>query len=132
MKIVIADDSSLMRDRIKSLLNGLKEKLVVYEAENGVDALQLIRENEPDLAILDIRMPEMNGIEVLKKIRKLKMKTKVCMLTNYPYPQYKKRCLETGADYFLSKTEEFEDIKIVITDLKGDCNSKGNSVVIEI
>jgi DNA-binding NarL/FixJ family response regulator len=120
MKIVIADDSSLMRDRIKSLLNDLKEKLVVYEAENGVDALQLIRENEPDLAILDIRMPEMNGIEVLKKIRKLKMKTKVCMLTNYPYPQYKKRCLETGADYFLSKTEEFEDIKIVITDMKGE------------
>ena len=117
MKIVIADDSSLLRDRIKSLLNGLKEKLVIYEAENGVDALRLIREKEPDLAILDIRMPEMNGIDVLKKIRELKMKVKVCILTSYPYPQYRKRCLEAGADYFLSKTEEFEDIKIVITEL---------------
>jgi DNA-binding NarL/FixJ family response regulator len=117
MKIVIADDSSLLRDRIKSLLNGLKEKLVLYEAENGLEALKLIKDEKPDLAILDIRMPEMNGIEVLKKIRELKMKTKVCILSNYAYPIYKKKCLEAGADYFLSKTEEFEDIKIVITDM---------------
>jgi DNA-binding NarL/FixJ family response regulator len=117
MKIVIADDSYLLRDRIKSLLNGLKEKLVIYEAGNGVESLQLIEDKKPDLAILDIRMPEMNGIEVLKKIRMLKMKTRVCMLTNYPYPQYKKRCFEAGADYFISKTEDFEDIKIVITDM---------------
>jgi YesN/AraC family two-component response regulator len=120
MKIVIADDSSLMRDRIKSLLNVLKEKLVIYEAENGLEALKLIKDKKPDLAILDIRMPEMNGIEVLKKIRELKMKTKTCILTNYPYPQYKKKCFEEGADSFLSKTEDFEDIKIVITDMTGE------------
>jgi len=117
MKIVIADDSSLLRDRIKSLLNSINHNSVVYEAENGVDALQLIREKEPDLAIIDIRMPEMNGIEVLKRIRELKMKVKVCILTNYPYPLYKLRCFEAGADYFLRKTEDFEDIKIVITDV---------------
>jgi len=117
MKIVIADDSSLLRDRIKSLLNSMKNVFVVGEAENGVDALKLIREKEPDLAIIDIRMPEMNGIEVLKRIRELKMKVKVCILTNYPYPLYKLRCFEAGADYFLRKTEDFEDIKIVITDM---------------
>ena len=117
MKIVIADDSSLLRDRIRSLLNGLKEKLVIYEAENGVETLKLIKDKKPDLAILDIRMPEMNGIEVLKKIRELKMKTKICILSNYPYPQYKKKCFQVGADYFLSKTEEFEDIKIIISEL---------------
>jgi Response regulator containing a CheY-like receiver domain and an HTH DNA-binding domain len=82
-----------------------------------VDALKLIREKEPDLAILDIRMPEMNGIEVLKKIRELKMKVKVCILTNYPYPIYKRRCLEAGADYFLRKTEDFEEIHFVIADI---------------
>jgi DNA-binding NarL/FixJ family response regulator len=117
IQTLIADDSSLLRDRIISLLNSINNVFVVGEAENGVDALQLIREKEPDLAILDIRMPEMNGIEVLKKIRKLKMKTKVCILTNYAYPIYKRRCFEAGADYFLSKTEDFEDIKIVITEL---------------
>jgi DNA-binding NarL/FixJ family response regulator len=117
MKIVIADDSSLMRDRIKSLLNNINNISMVYEAKNGLEALQLIMEKEPDLAILDIRMPEMNGIEVLIKIRELKMKTKVCILTSYPYPQYRKRCLEAGADYFLSKTEDFEQIEIVISDM---------------
>jgi DNA-binding NarL/FixJ family response regulator len=117
VKIIIADDSSLLRNRIKNLLNGLKEKLVIYEAINGLDTLKLIADKGPDLVILDIRMPEMNGIEALKKIRELKMKTKVCILTNYPYPQYKKKCIEAGADYFLSKTEDFEDIKNIITEL---------------
>jgi len=120
MKVVIADDSSLLRDRIRSLLNSINHNSVVYEAENGVEALQLIREKEPDLAILDIRMPEMNGIEVLKKIRELKMKVKVCILTNYDYPIYKKRCFEAGADYFLRKTEDFEDINIIVTGLIHD------------
>jgi DNA-binding NarL/FixJ family response regulator len=117
MKVVIADDSVLLRDRIKILLNSSKHISMVYEAETGLEALQLIKDEKPDLVILDIRMPELNGIEVLKKIRELKMKTNICILTNYPYPQYKKKCLEAGADYFLSKTEEFEDIKIVITEL---------------
>jgi DNA-binding NarL/FixJ family response regulator len=117
MKIVVADDSSLWRDRIKSILIDINGVFVVGEAENGVDALQIIREKEPDLAILDIRMSGMNGIEVLKKIRELNMKVKVCMLTNYPYPQYKRRSIEAGADYFLSKTEDFEKINNVITDM---------------
>lgn len=117
MRIVIADNSSLLRDRIKSLLNSIKNISVVGEAENGVKALKLIMEKEPDLAILDIRMPEMNGIEVLKKIRKLNMKVKVCILTNYAYPLYKSRCFEAGADYFLCKTDDFEEINIVITNM---------------
>jgi DNA-binding NarL/FixJ family response regulator len=82
-----------------------------------VDAWQLILEKKPDLVILDIRMPAMNGIEVLKKIRELKLKIKVCMLTNYTYPQYKRICFEAGTDYFLSKTEDFEDLNRIISDL---------------
>ena len=120
IKIVIADDSALWRDRIKSILIDINNVFVAGEAENGEDALQLIREKDPDLAIIDIRMPEMNGIEVLKKIRELKMKVKICILTSYPYPQYKKRCFEAGADYFLSKTEDFEKINIVINNMLQD------------
>jgi DNA-binding NarL/FixJ family response regulator len=117
MKIVIADDSSLLRDRIRSMLNDINNVFVVGEAENGVEALQLIREKEPHLAILDIRMPDMNGIEVLKKIRELKIKVKVCILTNYPYPQYKRKCFEAGADYVFCKTEDFGEINLVIKDM---------------
>ena len=131
MKIVIADDSPLLRDRIKSLLNSIDENLEVFEAENGQDALQIIKKKQPDLAILDIRMPEMNGIEVLKKIRELKMKVKVCILTNYAYPIYKKRCLEAGADYFLSKNEDFEEIETIVRDiLLDELQQKNISLVI--
>jgi YesN/AraC family two-component response regulator len=124
MKIVIADDSSLLRERIISLLNGSSKNLVIYEAENGKDALNIIRQKKPDLAILDIRMPEMSGIEVLKKIRELKIKTRICILTNYPYPQYRKKCFEEGADYFLDKNIDFLQIYEIISKLR-DVNGKG-------
>ena len=117
MKIVIADDSSLMRDRIKNLLNDINNVSVVGEAENGIDALQLIRDTEPDMVILDIRMPGMNGIEVLKKIRELKMKTQVCILTNYPYKQYKDRCLAEGASYFFDKNQSIDELIEVVSKL---------------
>ena len=117
MKVVIADDSEILRDRIRRLLNGLNDELVIYEAENGQRAMEMVCSQKPDLVILDIRMPEMNGIEVLTKIRELNIESKVCILTNYPYPQYKKKCMEAGADYFLSKNEEFEDIKLIISRL---------------
>ncbi len=92
MKIVIADDSSQWRDRIKSIT-------------------------------IDIGMPEMNGIEILKKIRKLKMEVKTCMLTSYPYPQYKKRCLEAGSDYFLRKAYDLKNINIVIAEMSGKADT---------
>jgi DNA-binding NarL/FixJ family response regulator len=115
MKIIIADDSTLLRDRIKIILKSININSELYEAKNGLEALLLIKEVKPDLVILDIRMPEMNGIDVLKKIREMKLQVKVCILTNYSYPQYKLKCFEAGADYFLSKNEDFEDIKDVIT-----------------
>ncbi|RQW81046.1 MAG: response regulator [Geobacter sp.] len=130
MKIIIADDSSLWRDRIRSILIEINEVFVVGEAENGTEALQIIMEKKPDLAILDIRMSGMNGIEVLKKIRELRMKVKVCMLTNYTYPLYKKRCIESGADYFLSKTEDFEKISEIITEMSEEQDSS-TSIITE-
>lgn len=120
MTIVIADDSLLLRDRIKDLLKSYQNVTVVGEAENGAEALKLIREKEPDLAILDVRMPEMNGIEVLKKVRELGLKAKVCILTNYPYKQYRERCLLEGANYFFDKNLAIEELKEVIYKLSND------------
>jgi len=124
MNIVIADDSLLLRDRIKELLKSYQNVTVVGEAENGLVALHLVSEKLPDLAILDIRMPEMNGIEVLKKIRELKLTTKVCMLTNYPYKQYRERCFAEGANYFFDKNLAIEELKEVIATLSGESKLK--------
>ncbi|MBK9391987.1 MAG: response regulator transcription factor, partial [Bacteroidetes bacterium] len=108
--IVVADDSAILRDRICKLIKGLNESIMICEAENGLQAMELISAQKPDLVILDIRMPEMNGIKVLQKIREMKIKIKVCMLSNFPFPQYKKKCFDLGADFFFDKNMEFERI----------------------
>ena len=124
MKILIADDSSLLRDRLKGLMRQIDSVSVFMEAENGEEALLLIREINPDVAILDIRMPEMNGIEVLKKIRKGGSLLKIIILTNYPYKQYRERCLAEGANYFFDKNQDIAELTEVITrianETKGD------------
>ena len=117
MTIVIADDSLLLRERIKEMLLTFKNVEIVGEAENGLQALNLILDVNPDLVILDIRMPEMNGIEVLKKVRENGILSKVCMLTNYPYKQYRDRCLLDGANYFFDKNLAIEELKQLIADL---------------
>jgi two-component system, NarL family, nitrate/nitrite response regulator NarL len=126
MKIVIADDSSLLRDRIKSLLNGLKEKLVIYEAENGLEALKLIIDKKPNLVILDIRMPEMNGIEVLNKISGLGLKLKVCMLTSYAYKPYREKCLAAGASCFFDKNQSMDGLIEVVSILANEKKGLSN------
>jgi len=88
---------------------------VFMEAENGEEALLLIREINPDVAILDIRMPEMNGIELLKRIREGGSQLKIIILTNYPYKQYRERCLAEGADYFFDKNKDIAGLTEVIT-----------------
>lgn len=117
MKLLIADDSSLMRERIKNQVKDFDQVTIVGEADNGRTAMEMIRKLDPDLVILDLHMPEIGGMEVLKKIKDDKMKTKVCILTNYSYPHYRTKCLALGADYFLSKSEDFEKTNSVIADL---------------
>jgi len=117
MKLIIADDSSLMRERIKNQVRDFDQVTIVGEAGNGRVALEMIREFDPDLVILDLHMPEMGGMEILKKIKDDKMKTKVCILTNYAYPQYSTKCLALGADYFLSKSDDFEKTNFVIANV---------------
>lgn len=117
MKIVIADDSKLLRTRFKELMKNFKNIEIAGEAENGNDALFLIQECKPDIAILDIRMPEMNGIEVLKKVRQEGLSIYIIILTNYPYKQYKERCLAEGADYFFDKNQNIESLIVTISGL---------------
>ncbi len=87
---------------------------ILGEPTNGIETLQLIDIKEPDMIILDIRMPLMNGIQVLKHLKSYGIKTIVCILTSYPYPQYKKKCLALGADYFFNKSDDFEKINYAL------------------
>lgn len=104
MKIFIADDSGLIRDRLKNALTEVAGMEFIGEAGNALEARHLIDKLDPDVVILDIRMPGGNGIDMIQSIKKRHPNTIVIMLTGYPYPQYKKRCLELGADYFFDKS----------------------------
>ena len=126
MKVFIVDDSVILRDRLKSMLSELREVEITGEAENAQEAVKEIRKIKPDVVILDIRMPRGNGIEVLKSIKCETPAPIVIMLTNYPYPQYRTKCIELGADYFFDKSAEFDSIMEVLEQLIRGSNQSRN------
>ena len=116
LKIIIADESAINRKRIEDVLKLFPAIALCGKASNGKEALDMIINKNPDLIVMEINMPEKNGIEVLEKIREHHINTKVCILTDYSYSQYKKMCHKEVADYFIHKTEDFKKLKIVIAD----------------
>jgi DNA-binding NarL/FixJ family response regulator len=124
MKVLIADDSRLMRERIRETISIFSSVEIVSETETGLTTLEELFKHNPDLAIIDIRMPDKNGLEVLKEFRIKNRSTKVLILTNYAYDQYKDKAFENGADYFYSKSEDFEKISAVVAKILRDEENK--------
>ncbi len=116
MRVLIADDSSLLRERMVAVLSEIDGLEVVGQAKNGGEAIEGAGALLPDVLLLDIRMPGTNGIEVLKHLKRLRntdpgfKHPKIIVFTNYPYPQYRERCLELGADYFFDKSNDFKEM----------------------
>ena len=129
MKLIIADDSDMMRNRIRNLLRQNPNVEIAGEAKNGIEALQLVLEHQPDLLILDFKMPGLNGLEVMKKIKSEGNKAKICILTNYPYPQYREKCFDEGADYFFNKADDFEKINLAIEDVLRDTGEVSLTII---
>ena len=110
-KVLIVDDSDVIRNRLVYLFSEIKEADIVGQASNASEGFELYCSLEPDIIILDIRMPDDSGINLLKKIKQDSPDTIVVILTNYPYSAYRKHCKELGADFFFDKSTEFEKIK---------------------
>jgi DNA-binding NarL/FixJ family response regulator len=87
---------------------------MAWQAQNAAEAIAAFQQIRPEVAILDIQMPDESGIEVLARIKKESPQTTVIMLTNYPLPPFRKRCQEAGADYFFDKSTEFEKVVEVL------------------
>jgi DNA-binding NarL/FixJ family response regulator len=115
MRVLIADDSSIVRERLVSFLAECPGVEIIAQAKNAGEAVDAINQKEPDVAILDIRMPGGGGLKVLQEVRDSHPGLKVIMLTNYPYSQYRKKCLEAGADFFFDKSSEFENLAFVLS-----------------
>src|SRR5690606_13606529 len=110
--VLLADDHILVRNGIKAMLEADDDIMVIGEADNGMQAIQRVQELQPDLAIMDIRMPEMNGLEACEAITQNKENTKVVMLSMHDTEDYVLESLRVGAwGYLLKDTDKNEFIK---------------------
>lgn len=103
INVILADDHVLVRDGIKALLEDQEGIKVIDEASNGREALEAIKNNKPDLLIVDIRMPEMNGIEVVKEINKNHKDVRTLVLSMHDSEEYVVQAIQAGADGYLLK-----------------------------
>ena len=118
IRLFIADDSEMIRTSLVKTLSVIDGIEIVGQAEDSSDAVEAIERLKPDVVILDIRMPKGDGILTLQTIKKSEFSPLVIMYTNYPLPQYKKRCLAAGADYFFDKSTEYRKLIQVLDQLK--------------
>jgi len=101
------------------MLGDIENVQIVGHAESTVDTLRLVKELTPDLIILDIKLPGESGMDILKVIKAEKLVPVVIIFTNYPYPEYRQRCHELGADYFFDKSSEFNRMVETIRKIAG-------------
>ena len=108
--IGVAEDQRIYRDGLIAMLNGTDNCKVSIEAESGVELLLKMKGNVPDVVLLDYRMPEMNGIDVAKKIREKYDSVKILLLSYFDNQEFVVRAVECGANGYLSKDDEPEEI----------------------
>lgn len=116
IKIALVDDHELVRDGIKALLEDQEGIKVIDEGANGLEAIELLKRNKPDLMIVDIRMPEINGIEVVKHITAHHLGVKTLVLSMHDSEEYVVKAIEAGADgYMLKGASKTEFLKAITT-----------------
>ena len=114
IKVMIADDHSLIREGIKQLLEFDGSIEVIAEASNGVDCLEKLENINPDVLLLDINMPEKNGLEVLEEIKKNDYEVKVLILTVHNELEYLLKAIDIGVNGYILKDSESAELKKAI------------------
>lgn len=109
IRVVLADDHVFVRDGIKSLLENESNIIVVGEATDGQEALTVVATEKPDLLIVDIRMPQYTGIEVVEKIRQENNPVKIVVLSMHESEEYVLQSIKAGADGYLLKGASKEE-----------------------
>jgi len=114
MKVLIADDHSVVREGLKQYVKTLKEVCLIDEAVDGNEAWAKIKEIGYDVVILDLSMPGMTGLEVLRNIKEKNMKTRVLILSVHPMEQYAIQAFKMGASGYLSKDSAYGELTLAI------------------
>lgn len=106
IRVVLADDESMIRAGVKAILGTEPSIQVVAEGANGHEAVELVRSHRPDVVLIDIRMPGLDGLAAAAEIRKVRPETAVVMLTTFGEDAYVARALSSGANGFLLKASD--------------------------
>jgi YesN/AraC family two-component response regulator len=108
IRVLIVDDQPRARKSLKALLTTWSRVGEMYEASNGREALQLVKELQPELVLMDVRMPEVDGLKATAQIKALCPQVKVILLSMYP--EYRDEALGAGADAFVGKGEAPDEL----------------------
>lgn len=111
---VIADDHHLVRQGIRALLDNENDIEVIGEAQDGNEALELVAESKADVLVLDINMPRLDGIEVVRKVNELSVNTQVLILSMYSDESLVKRAFRLGARGYLLKRSVTEELLVAV------------------
>ncbi len=129
IRVMIADDHSLIREGLRQLLEFDGSIKVVGEAANGVECLENLEKYDPEVLLLDINMPEMNGIEVLKKLKQNQSKVKVLILTVHNELDYLMNAVDIGVEGYIMKDSESSELKKAIRAVRDGENYIQSSLI---
>jgi DNA-binding NarL/FixJ family response regulator len=119
-RIVLADDHIMLRHGLKRILAERTDYEIVAEAGDGLELLRVLKENSPDVVVLDISMPKLRGIEAIPEIKRLRPETRIVVLTMHKDEDYLKQAITAGADgYVLKEDAEKELFKAIDRVLQG-------------
>jgi DNA-binding NarL/FixJ family response regulator len=132
IRIIIADDHQLFRNGLKILLTAFPEFEVIGEASNGEEFLSLIKRLPADVALMDINMPEMNGIEATKHAVKIYNNLKIIALSMYGEEEYYYKMVDAGAKGFLLKDSDISEVKEAILTVKNGGNYFSQELLLHV
>ena len=115
MKILICDDHKIVRDGLKQILRQLPGVLLINEAADGNEVLEILKHEDFDILLLDISLPDQNGLEVLQFVKAKWPSTNVLMLSMHPEEQYAKRAISLGASGYLTKDTASEELLLAVS-----------------
>jgi DNA-binding response OmpR family regulator len=114
LSALLVEDSVLTAEQLRELMRSVSVTVDITTVVTEKDALNAIAESQPDLIVLDLKLRQGSGFNVLRQVATMKSKPATVVLTNYALPKYRELALLTGADYFLDKARDFKELPGII------------------